>query len=124
MVAAGGLADGVGALDDLGVHDARRGLRVAALACAQSAHQGKRQAARTPPLIERVHRFPAIWLKGRGTSLAEPDRRCGIPPGSVLLTDRGSLQARDTVLAGSSVSDVLARVLTGDDLWSGPRLAA
>jgi hypothetical protein len=42
--------------------------------------------------------------------------------GDVLLTNRGSLLPRDTVRAGSSVSDVLAAVLSGDDLWDRPRL--
>jgi SMI1/KNR4 family protein SUKH-1 len=42
--------------------------------------------------------------------------------GRVLLTDRGSLLPRDTVVAGASVSEVLAAVLAGTDLWILPRL--
>jgi len=44
--------------------------------------------------------------------------------GRVLLTDRGSLLPRDTVAAGTSVSQVLAAVLAGTDLWTLPRLAS
>jgi hypothetical protein len=62
--------------------------------------------------------FPGAWLVGddgaSGLYVARTD-------GSVLLTDRGSLEPRDTVVAGASVSDVLAAVLDGRDLWSLPR---
>lgn len=44
------------------------------------------------------------------------------PGGRLLLTDRGSLLPRDTVAAGASVSDVLAAVLAGVDLWARSRL--
>jgi hypothetical protein len=64
--------------------------------------------------------FPGAWLVGddgaSGLYVVRTD-------GSVLLTDRGSLEPRDTVVAGASVSDVLAAVLDGRDLWSLPRLA-
>jgi len=64
--------------------------------------------------------FPGAWLVGDDGASALYVVRTD---GSVLLTDRGSLEPRDTVVAGASVSDVLAAVLDGRDLWSLPRLA-
>jgi len=70
--------------------------------------------------------FPGALLVGddgaSGLYLVDVEGRFGGRPGDVLLTDRGSLLARDTVIAGSSVSEVLAAVLAGEDLWSRPRL--
>ena len=63
--------------------------------------------------------FPGALLVGddgaSGLYLVDRD-------GRVLLTDRGSLLSRDTVVTGESVSDVLAAVLEGTDLWTRPRL--
>jgi SMI1 / KNR4 family (SUKH-1) len=71
--------------------------------------------------------FPGALLIGddgaNGLYLVDVAGRFGAPPGGVLLTDRGSLLPRDTVLAGSSVSAVLAAVLAGEDLWSRARLS-
>ncbi len=65
--------------------------------------------------------FPGALLVGddgaSGLYLADAD-------GRVLLTDRGSLLPRDTVVAGASVSGVLAAVLAGTDLWTLPRLGS
>jgi hypothetical protein len=69
--------------------------------------------------------FPGALVVGddgaNGTYLIDVRGQFG-RSGDVLLTDRGSLLPRDTVRAGSSVSDVLDFVLRGEDLWSRPRL--
>lgn len=60
---------------------------------------------------------------GNGLFVIDTPGRSGHGEGVVLLTDRGSLRPQDTVVAGPSVTAVLAAVLAHEDLWRRPRLA-
>lgn len=72
--------------------------------------------------------FPGMLLiaddGGAGLYVVDLPNRTGHGAGTVLLTDRGSLQPVDTTIAGPSVTDVLWAVLGGEDLWLRPRLGS
>jgi SMI1/KNR4 family protein SUKH-1 len=58
----------------------------------------------------------------QGLYLVDTTGSIGGASGVIILTDRGSLLATDSVAAGPNVSAVLQRVINGDDLWELPRL--
>jgi hypothetical protein len=70
--------------------------------------------------------FPQMLLiaddGGSGLYVIDTPNRTGHGAGTVLLTDRGSLQPVNTAIAGPSVTDVLWAVLAGENLWRRPRL--